>query len=254
MISHKKSQLTKVKIKGFKSIQNQEITLDRINVLIGGNGSGKSNFLSVFTLLDGILAGRLTLYSAQHGADALLSCSKIRSDHISMKFVFDNENSYGFDLIPTVNNYLIFRHEFYRNSTKNSVVAKAHTESALKQDILERNIWQVYHFSDISPDTKIKQPNDLADHAFLSSDAGNLAAFLYYLKSQFPSSYRQIVDHIQLIAPYFRDFFLKPQECNERQMCLRWTERNHDSVLNAAQLSDGTLRFICLATLLLQPV
>jgi len=159
-----------------------------------------------------------------------------------MKFVFDNENSYGFDLITTVINYLIFRHEFYRNSTKNSVVAKAHAESALKQDILERNIWQVYHFSDISPDTKIKQPNDLADHAFLSSDAGNL------------SSYRQIVDHIQLIAPYFRDFFLKPQECNEQQMCLRWTERNHDSVLNAAQLSDGTLRFICLATLLLQPV
>lgn len=47
-MEHPSGQLSRVIIKGFKSIKNCDIPLGRINVLIGSNGAGKSNFISVF--------------------------------------------------------------------------------------------------------------------------------------------------------------------------------------------------------------
>ena len=84
-------------------------------------------------------------------------------------------------------------------------------------------------------------------------DAANLAAFLFRLKSNYKKNYDEIVRTIQLIAPYFSDFVLEPQEGNEEQIVLKWQQKGCDDIFNASQLSDGTLRFICLTTLLLQP-
>ena len=84
-------------------------------------------------------------------------------------------------------------------------------------------------------------------------DASNLAAFLYRLKNNFEKNYEEIIRTIQLIAPYFSDFILEPQEGNPEQIVLKWQQKGCEDVFNASQLSDGTLRFICLATLLLQP-
>ncbi len=84
-------------------------------------------------------------------------------------------------------------------------------------------------------------------------DAANLAAFLYRLKNHFKQNYEEIVDTIRLVAPYFSDFVLDPQEGNEEQIVLRWRQTGCEDIFNASQLSDGTLRFICLTTLLLQP-
>lgn len=259
-------QLTKVRIQGFKSIKSQEISFNRINVLIGSNGAGKSNFISAFAFLEEILKKRLGLYSAQRGAESLLYRGRKHTENISMEFVFGNENSYGFELVPTDDGRLIFSREYYGYcTTHTTITADVHSESVWEQGvpnnitpyvlpILKKNSWRVYHFNDTSPDAKIKQACDIVNSAFLQNNAGNLAGFLYYLKAQFPDSYRKIVDHIQLVAPYFGDFFLEPQEFNGEQIRLRWTERTQDSILNASQFSDGTLRFICLATLLLQPI
>lgn len=83
--------------------------------------------------------------------------------------------------------------------------------------------------------------------------ASNLAAFLYRLKHNFLKNYKEIIRTIQLIFPYFLDFVLEPQERNEEQILLKWKQVGCEDIFNASQLSDGTLRFICLATLLLQP-
>ena len=56
-----------------------------------------------------------------------------------------------------------------------------------------------------------------------------------------------------MIAPYFDDFMLEPKESNDELIVLKWHQKGCEDVLNASQLSDGTLRFICLTTLLLQP-
>ena len=50
--------LQQVILKGFKSIRNLDIELRPLNVLIGANGAGKSNFVSFFKMLNEMMAGR----------------------------------------------------------------------------------------------------------------------------------------------------------------------------------------------------
>lgn len=71
----------------------------------------------------------------------------------------------------------------------------------------------------------MKQEHNLSNNMILMSDASNLAAFLYRLKNHYPKNYREIVAVVQLIAPYFKDFVLKPQEYNAEQIILRWQKK-----------------------------
>ena len=68
-----------------------------------------------------------------------------------------------------------------------------------------------------------------------------------------PTSYDMIVRTVRLVAPFFDDFVLEPQALNEDTIRLVWRHRGSDAFFGASSLSDGTLRFIALATLLLQP-
>ena len=111
----------------------------------------------------------------------------------------------------------------------------------------------MYHFHDTSSAAKVKLTGDIGDNESLRSDASNLAAFLFLLKAKHPDSYRRIVSTVRLAAPFFDDFRLRPSPFNEQKIQLEWSEKNSDAYFNAHALSDGTLRFICLATLLLQP-
>ncbi len=84
-------------------------------------------------------------------------------------------------------------------------------------------------------------------------DASNIAAFLLKLKAT-PQAYELIRNTVRLIAPYFDDFLLRPRKLGENEVVrLEWTQKGSDFPFQPSQLSDGTLRFICLATALLQP-
>lgn len=91
------------------------------------------------------------------------------------------------------------------------------------------------------------------DNAFLRADGSNLAAFLYRLKHQNEASYQLIRGTVQLVAPFFDDFELKPRQLKPDDIRLEWRHRRSDQYFDASSLSDGTLRFIVLATLFLQP-
>ncbi|MEN8217896.1 MAG: AAA family ATPase [Pseudomonadota bacterium] len=62
-----------------------------------------------------------------------------------------------------------------------------------------------------------------------------------------------IVEAVRLVAPFFDDFRLQPSRLNPEKIQLEWQHIGSDRYFNAHSFSDGTLRFICLATLLLQP-
>jgi predicted ATPase len=113
--------------------------------------------------------------------------------------------------------------------------------------------WKVYHFHDTSQSAPVKKPRDINDNIYLRQDAGNLAAFLFLLKNTKNEYYVAIRDTIRLVAPFFDDFLLRPNPENENMIRLEWREKGSDFPFQAYHLSDGTLRFICLATLLLQP-
>jgi len=111
----------------------------------------------------------------------------------------------------------------------------------------------VHHFHDTSESAKVKQTCDLDDNTFLRPDGANLASILYLLGQRYEREYRNIVDVVRMAAPFFDDFDLHPSELNERKIRLQWREKGSEEYFGPESLSDGTLRFICLATLLLQP-
>lgn len=264
-MSLQNDQLSQMTIEGYKSIKKCDIKFGKINVLIGSNGAGKSNFISAFSLLQNILAKNLQLSVAQSGVNALLYKGRKETDEIAFEVYFGN-NTYGFELIPTDDNRLIFKREYFGFPYygHRSIIASGNRESEWNSGahngidkyvipVLQRQNWRVYHFHDTGRSAKVKQEHNISNNRVLLFDAANLAAFLYRLKGNYPKNYDEIVQTIRLIAPYFSDFVLEPQESNKEQIVLKWQQKGCEDIFNASQLSDGTLRFICLATLLLQP-
>ncbi len=263
------SRLSKLTIKGYKSIQSLEnFELTNLNILLGANGAGKSNFISVFKLLANMYAQNLQLYVQKNGgADALLHYGRKKTQELKMKFYFQN-NGYFFDFIPTVDNRLIFKEENIFHISEHLIppvtymeslttIGQGNSESKMHNavpavyaiDAIES--WRVYHFHDTSDTALVKQIHSTSDNLRLKTDAANLAAFLWLLKQKHSDSYHQIVRTIQLVAPFFSDFVNRE---NGGYIQLEWFEKgNLDTPFKAHVLSDGTLRFMCLATLLLQP-
>lgn len=258
-------QITKICIEGFKSIKNCELNLNMVNVLIGSNGAGKSNFISLFKMLQSMIDGELQLYVAKHGgSNAFLFSGGKRTERINVKFYFGS-NGYQFELRPTMDNRFLFQGEwFYWETSGNKLIGRGHVESLWRngtgtridkfvKPILNNQKWRVYHFHDTSDTALVKQMCGINDNQELAVDARNLAAFLYRLKLTEEGCYHQIVNTVRMVAPYFLDFVLRPNPFSEDQILLEWRDVNTDMPFLGAQLSDGTLRFICLATLLLQP-
>ena len=105
--------LRRITIHGYKSIERLEkFELDSLNVLIGANGAGKSNFISIFKLLNEMYEQRLQSFvQKQGGPDSLLHFGRDITDKIHAEFYF-YMNGYKFDLVPTVDNRLIFESEY----------------------------------------------------------------------------------------------------------------------------------------------
>lgn len=92
---------------------------------------------------------------------------------------------------------------------------------------------------------------NIVDNDVLHSNAANVAAFLMDLSNRYPEHYEQILETVRQVAPFFGTFVLK--EVGAEQTQLLWKDRYSDLLYYPHQLSDGTVRYICLATLLLQP-
>ena len=91
-------------------------------------------------------------------------------------------------------------------------------------------------------------------HAGFREDALNIAPYLLHLKQKESGSYELIRDTVRLVAPFFDDFLLRPQTKGTNELVrLEWQQKGSDFPFQPNQLSDGTIRFICLATALLQP-
>ena len=112
----------------------------------------------------------------------------------------------------------------------------------------------MYHFHDTSDTAAMRRTGSVRDNERLRPDGGNLAAFLFHLREEEKDTYDLIVDTVRLAAPFLRDFKLRPKKSNGDEIIeLEWEQKDSDYPFHASQLSDGTLRFIALATALLQP-
>jgi predicted ATPase len=261
--------LKKLTIRGYKSIESlEDFELGSLNVLIGANGAGKSNFISLFQLLHELLARQLQLFvQDQGGPDALLYRGRKQTPEMYAAFYFA-QNSYRFSLRASGEKLVFAREETgYGVNLLQEVkpLGSGHTEAELpkiQDDIIGAYIlpsimnWRVYHFNDTSPNAPARQATAVRDNFRLKADAANLAPFLRLLREQYPSDYARIVQTIRLVAPFFGDFvYQELRRDRDDRVALEWTAKSDpDTPYGPRQLSDGTLRFIALATLLLQPV
>lgn len=257
--------IEKIKIKGYKSIKDAELELKPINLLIGANGVGKSNFLSFFEFLNYLYEQKLQEYIALRGGqEKFLFQGLKKTIHIESYIYFaEYSNAYGF-MLRAGREYPIFTEEnlFYYSSyfDDKTNIAFNSKEAEIKYDTSYRanyirellNTFKKYHFHDTSEHSPFNTRSHIEnDQYFLYKNGANLAAFLYGIYKKEPINYRRIIYTIQSIAPYFSDFYFQPNEGG--YLRLQWTTKNDDIIYGATDLSDGTLRFIALCVLFLQP-
>ena len=260
--------LDRVEIEGYKSIRRCDLKFRPLNVLVGPNGAGKSNFVGAFGLLGAIVRGRLQVSVAEAGGAApMFFGDPARTEHIRLHLDF-GVNGYEAELgtAPTI-----------RCSLQESIAVswglKGDPRGKSRRgwcgvpspvcELRSRPVqfycynimsgWGTYQFHDTSRTAALKRKQKVDDNIRLRENASNLAPFLFRLKQSDQDSYRRIVSTVRLVAPFLEDFVLIPDRINPEVIQLEWRHVAIDAYFDARALSDGTLRFICLATLLLQP-
>lgn len=274
-----KSKLTRISVENFKSIgEKQELKLSDVTVLIGANGSGKSNLLSVFRLLNYVSTGALQEFVSNVGRPGALTHYGAFKD-ISIQFDFESDshhNQYTLNLMPQQTNQILIHSEELVTEHKlgggkrRDLLSPFSQESDLLKDALSgydpkkvnKKVFNAilagtryFNFHDTSVESNIKKPSYVNGKPRLMHDGGNASAFLFWLKNSeetYPF-YERIIKFIRMAYPQFQDFVLEPDRNQYNRLDFKDTGGPDAYVLSPFQLSDGTLRFACLATLLLQP-
>ena len=285
--------LDKITINGFKSIKSLvNFELGNLNVLIGGNGAGKSNFIDFFRMLHAMMDGNLNDYIRRSGgiSDLLFNGRKI-TEQLKFETHF-GERGYRFSIVPGAKEdfSIINEARYYKGGTSGwwelgdsydgisrltREVKNKTPDSQYGQFVYDAvTSWQIYHFHDTSPNADMRHYEIVQDNAFFRLDASNIAPFLLnlrrcrdgnesllrcsggnYIKRMGDRSYDKIVEAVRLVTPFFDDFLLKPHMFGEKEKInLSWQQKGSDYPMQPYHFSDGTLRFICLATALLQPI
>jgi predicted ATPase len=261
-----------VKIKNYRSIRSAVVPLKKINLLIGSNGVGKSNFITFFELIEAMFNQQLAAYTLDKGGiDNLLYRGRRVSASFSGLLDFDNKNAFLFEIKPMQSSrgYISRTGDYFNNiSDKEKNYDKWNwkswdsnvEESELAQSKLYRakylknylKSFTVYHFHDTSTHSPMRGDCEINDNAYLRHNGNNLAAFLYGIQISSPKTFKLIENTVKSVAPYFKRFNLRDDD-PFGHIRLEWEEVDTDMYLNGYSLSDGTLRFIALSTLLLQP-
>lgn len=230
--------LKSVHIEGFKSIRNATIELGPLTVLIGANGSGKSNVVSFLKMLKAMGEDDLQGFVARAGGpERLLYGGRKTTEEVA------------FDLGMQVNGRAVHLHDRLDAEGSESLWS----ESPHRHYPNIWTTWRAYHLVDTSPSSLIRQQGYIHDNHELHPDARNLAAYLYMLRETQRPYYDRIVGTFRLAAPWFDDFAITPLKLRPEDVKLDWRENGRDALFGPHQLSDGSLRTIALFTLLLQP-
>lgn len=252
-----------IEISGYKSIKNARIDLAPINIFVGANGSGKSNFLSVFDFLKQINNRNLQEYVSLKGIDTFLHKGSKVTEEISMKLSFPSTNGYSFALKKGETSFIFTKEGMWYSSAYIDDpidIASYGPESRLRFSSKPRAKYILkyldqlakYHFHDTGENSPFnKESNIENDKFYLYEKGSNLGVFLYKIQEENRIVYNLIVKTIQSIAPYFLDFFFRPDK--QGNLKLRWQSKYSSTVYGVNDLSDGTIRFIALASLFLQP-
>lgn len=260
-----RAPLQSLSISGFRSIRElNQFPMRQLNVLVGANGAGKSNFVEFFRMLGAMFQENLQGFVNQAGGgDGLFFEGPHTTRTITGTMMF-GDLGFRFQLQPVPGGDLVVESlsaysrgtwGYYKRRAREAQLEKWKQSTSERVHIHEAvSSWVVYHFHDTSTLAPMRRDGAIEDSGELRPNADNLAAFLRGLREQHPTRYQRIRETVQIIAPFFDDFLLGPRKKGDaEQVRLDWRQKGSTFPFQPWHLSDGTIRFIALMTALLQP-
>jgi predicted ATPase len=302
--------IKKVEITNFYSFGKAVVLLHpETNILIGINGSGKSNFLHVVRFLKEGVAG---IGLKKHILDNLGGFDNIYfkghtngnpANKISIQYTFDGHfiasKNYGFrfneDIVytitltrsPSYQNYYVSENlisesgyvylDFHNGegNLNDKVEEGSQSEQNLinytdfdPQELVIKEVSDtnryyaittikktirdiaVYDYFDTTPKSLIRKPMLSTSEKRLFSDGTNLPQILNTIKINHKASYKKIVDMLIEVNPNFSGFDFNFIGGNIELML---EEKGLNSAVHVSNISDGTLRYLCLLSVLYNP-
>jgi predicted ATPase len=246
-----------IDIEGYKSIRKAKIELRPINILIGANGSGKTNFLSFFEFVRKQYENNLDTYVAlKGGVDKFLFRGKKHTNAIHYNIYFEEiKRGLGTTFQNAGDQILIsMKHHLYKNKKELSLPINQENDEDYKVKEMSEYLKKLknYQFQDTTSNSAFTKMSHIENDIFyLYKNGDNLAGMLYHIRETNKITYNLIVKIIQSVAPFFSDFYLESNE--GKYLSLKWKDKYCDLVYGVNDLSDGTLRFIALTVLFMQP-
>ena len=285
MTVHSKGKLKHIQIKGFRSLRDFKMgDMGDLTVLLGGNGSGKSNIIHFFKMLSWMLRGeKLADFIAKEGgADDQLFGGRRVTPSMEAEIGLETRlqhggkglNEYRFSLTYGQTEKFFFTEESFRYSdlskdTKSDWIElpsganEASISRVAHSGDYHQNIKRTasviagllkgcsaFQFHDTSENSHLKSSWSIDDCQWLKDDGRNLAPILYRLQQEDIKRFDLICQQVGRILPPFKRFILEPQS---GKVLLQWSAKWTEKTLGPHLTSDGSLRFFALMTLLNLP-
>lgn len=286
-----KTNFNHIKIAGFRRLRNIDLDLRPLCVLIGANGVGKTSFLDVMALLAASAEGKLNAYITEMaGLSTLMTYDYARSLDISLSMQVEGVEPlvYELSMNPTGLAYAIDRERLCQQQKRKAPKPFIHIDSKghdikyyeLKTQKLTRPTWQhnplesslsqvpkmfkepelfrralgsstFYHVLDVAPRSPVRLPQPMRPANLPGQDGEDLVPCLYYLRETDRDRFDAVEDALRAAFPTFERLDFPPVAAGTLTMA--WKDRNFSRPMYAHQLSEGTLRFLWLVTLLQSP-
>jgi predicted ATPase len=259
-------------------------------VLIGANGVGKTSLLDVFSILSASASGNLNGALSQFGGIANL-LTRGKSNELS--FLVDmtvpghEPLEYELRLDPSSVGYTISRETLSQqrrgyqepfmhiNSQAGDIRYYETEENRLVRPDWEHNPFETslaqvpkmfrqpeelrrilatatqYHVLDVSPRAPVKLPQAMKPAALPGPDGEDLVPYLYYLRESNRDRYEIIMDSLSVAFPDFEELNFPPVAAG--MLAMTWKDTKFSKPIYMNELSEGTLRFLWLVSLLQSP-
>lgn len=242
--------LHKVIIKNFKSLRNVELDLQKVNLLIGTNNSGKSNFLKALKYFsykgdEKYLFGDVNFKINRDIEDFYpTQFIEIRKKGNSFLHIISKEAKWYFEVFDKKIK------TFFHNKSKDelTMVTSSLSNNTVKEFVIYFNNLKIY-----KPDpNKLRSFQELDAMDTLEEDTSNLVSFLDNMRDSKPEVIDAIVEDLKICISNFVDirFRKDPNSASKKQIGLIDVNKN---IYWADELSEGVLYFLAILAILHQP-
>jgi predicted ATPase len=282
---------SRLAVSGYRRLRSVDIPLRPLNVLIGANAVGKSSILDVLDLLAASASGNLqttitslggaqSLITADGKADALILAVQQRPSGsapldyrlrlsvqaigyaVAEETLTEQRDSQGvspFKYIDAVGSHVMYHErgklvspnwDYKAQETALSQVPRLYREAeAFRRSLAD--VSQVYHILDVSSRAPVRTPQTLSPVQTPGSNGEDLVSCLYTIRETARDRYEAIEDALRASFPTFERLDFPPVAAG--RLTVAWRESGYTRAFYANELSEGTLRFLWLTTLLQSP-